>query len=77
MSKPRRRAVVAVVILAVLAFLGSRALLQGDSPKAIPLDRYTRDLHDGKVATATIHDKDHTVTAVSYTHLTLPTIYSV
>jgi cell division protease FtsH len=54
--------VVLVVVLAIAAFFGFRAFTKGDGPEQIPLDRYTRDLAAGKVATATIHDKDHTVT---------------
>jgi len=61
-SKPRRRVVVVAVIVALVAVLGVRALMHDDGPKSIPLDRYTRDLHAGKVGSATIHDQDHTVT---------------
>src|SRR3954449_12366860 len=53
--------IVVVVVAVVAAFFGFRALTKGDDPQEIPLDRYTRQLHAGKVATATVHDKDHTV----------------
>jgi ATP-dependent Zn protease len=45
----------------VAAFFGFRALTQGNGPEKLSLDRYTQDLKSGKVASATIHDKDHTV----------------
>jgi cell division protease FtsH len=61
-TKPRRNAVLLVVVVVVAAFFGFRALTKGDGPQNIPLDRYTRDLTNGKVATATIHDQSHTVT---------------
>ncbi len=54
--------IVVVVVLAIAAFVGFHAFTKGDGPEQIPLDRYTRDLDAGKVASATIHDKDHTVT---------------
>ena len=61
--KQRRSLVIVVVVVAVVAaFFGFRALTKGDGPQEISLDRYTRRLDDGKVATATVHDKDHTVT---------------
>ena len=63
MPKQRRSLViVVVVVLAIAAFFGFRALTKGNGPEQLSLDRYTRDLDAGKVATATIHDKDHTVT---------------
>ena len=63
MPKQRRSLViVVVVVLAIAAFFGFRALTKGNGPEQIALDRYTRDLEAGKVASATIHDKDHTVT---------------
>ena len=63
MPKQRRNLVIVVVVIAVVAaFFGFRALTEDDGPKEIPLDRYTRQLADGKVQTATVHDKDHTVT---------------
>ena len=62
MTKPRRYVVLAVVVVALAAFFGFRALTADDSPQKIPLDRYTRELASGKVSTSTIHDQDHTVT---------------
>ena len=63
MPKQRRSLmIVAVVVAVVAAFFGFRALTKGDGPEEISLDRYTRDLSAGKVATATVHDQDHTVT---------------
>src|SRR4051794_31488825 len=50
-----------VVVLAIAAFFGFRALTGSDEPQKIPLDRYTRQLANAKVATATIHDEDHTI----------------
>jgi cell division protease FtsH len=60
----QRRSVVLVfiVVVAIAAFLSFRALTKGNGPEKIPLDRYTRELAAGKVQSATIHDKDHTVT---------------
>jgi cell division protease FtsH len=61
--KQRRNLVIGVVVIAVVAaFFGFRALSSGGGPEKIPLDKYTRQLAGGKVASATIHDKDHTVT---------------
>src|SRR5215212_11680986 len=54
--------IVVVVLAVVAAFFGFRALTKDDGPDDISLDRYTRELSAGKVATATVHDKDHTVT---------------
>ena len=62
MTKPRRYVVLVVVVVAVAAFFAFRTLTSGDGPEKIPLDRYTRQLENGKVATATIHDRDHKVT---------------
>ena len=62
MTKLRRNAILAVVIAAVAAFFAVRAFTGGDSVKHLSLDEYTARLGDGKVSTATIHDKDHTVT---------------
>ncbi len=63
MPKQRRSLMIVVVVVAVVAaFFGFRALTKGDDPEKISLDRYTRQLANGKVATATVHDKDHTVT---------------
>ena len=62
MLKQRRSVVIVIVVAATIAaFLGFRALTKGDEPEKISLDRYTRDLAAGKVATATIYDQDHTV----------------
>jgi cell division protease FtsH len=61
-TKQRRYVVLVVVVVVVVAFLGFRALTSSGGPEKIPLDRYTRELASAKVATATIHDQDHTVT---------------
>ncbi len=61
MTKLRRSVVLLVVVAAVAAFFGFRALTSGDEPQKIPLDRYTRQLVKAQVATATIHDADHTI----------------
>jgi cell division protease FtsH len=58
----RRSAVVGVVILAVVAFFVVRALLGSDSAKSLSLDSFTNKVAAGKVKTATINDKDHSVT---------------
>ena len=63
MPKQRRSLMILVVAAVVVAaFFGFRALTKGDGPEQISLDRYTRELANGKVATATVQDKDHTVT---------------
>jgi cell division protease FtsH len=73
-SKQRRSLVIVVVVVAVVAAVfGYRALTKSDGPEKIALDRYTRQLEDGKVKSATIHDKDHTVTG----ELTNGTKYTV
>ena len=52
MPKQRRTIVILIVVAATIAaFLGFRALTKGDGPEKISLDRYTRDLAAGKVAT--------------------------
>jgi cell division protease FtsH len=58
----RRNAVIGVVILAVAAFFVSRALLGGDDAKNLSLDVFTTKVANGKVDTATIHDRDHSIT---------------
>ena len=62
MSKLRRSAVIVAVVATVAVFLVFRALTGGSDATELTLDRYTRQLEQGAVATATIHDKDHTVT---------------
>ena len=62
MSKLRRSAVIVAVVATVAVFLVFRALTGGSDATELTLDRYTRQLERGAVATATIHDKDHTVT---------------
>jgi cell division protease FtsH len=59
-----RRGVVLAIVLAVVvgAFFAVRAFTASGNPEKISLDSYVRRAHQGKVATATIHDKDHTVT---------------
>jgi cell division protease FtsH len=62
-TKLRRSALLAIVLAAVVvAYFVARAFTAGGGPEQISLDRYTRSVEHGKVATATIHDKDHTVT---------------
>jgi cell division protease FtsH len=61
-TKLRRNVILAVVIAAVAVFFAVRAFTGGDSVTHLSLDEYTERLEDGKVSTATIHDKDHTVT---------------
>jgi cell division protease FtsH len=61
-SKLRRSAVVVAVVAAVAAFFLFRALTGGSDATSLTLDEYTTKLEAGKVATATIHDQDHTVT---------------
>jgi cell division protease FtsH len=58
----RRSDIVGVVILAVAAFFLVRALLGDDSAKDLSLDSFTSKVAAGKVKTATIHDKGHSVT---------------
>ena len=62
MSKKRRSAVVGVVILAVIAFFVARALLGTDEAKTLSLDTFTGKVAAGQVKSATINDKDHSVT---------------
>ena len=62
MSKTRRNAAIIVVIALVAAFFFVRTLTSGDDAKKLSLDGYTARLESGDVKTATIHDKDHTVT---------------
>ncbi len=62
MTKPRRSVVLVVVIVAVVAFFTFRALTGGGGPQQLSLDTFTQKAANGKVATATIHDKDHKVT---------------
>ena len=51
MPKQRRSLmIVVVVVVAIAAFIGFRALTKGNGPEQISLDRYTRDLEAGKVA---------------------------
>jgi cell division protease FtsH len=61
-SKTRRNAVIVVVIALVAAFFLVRSLTSSDGAKKLSLDAYTTRLDQGDVKTATIHDKDHTVT---------------
>jgi cell division protease FtsH len=61
-SKLRRSIVVAAVVVALVAFLAFRALSGGSDAQQLTLDQYMTKLDDGRVATATIHDQDHTVT---------------
>jgi cell division protease FtsH len=61
-SKTRRNALIVVVLAVVVAFFFVRSLTGGDDAKKLSLDAYTARLEAGDVKTATIHDKDHTVT---------------
>jgi cell division protease FtsH len=61
-TKLRRSAVLIVVIAAVVSFFAVRALTAGGGPKHVSLDTFSSRLEAGDVATATIHDRDHTVT---------------
>jgi cell division protease FtsH len=61
-TKLRRSAVVLAVVAAVAAFFVFRALTGGSDATSLTLDQYTKKLEAGTVATATIHDRDHTVT---------------
>jgi cell division protease FtsH len=60
--KIRRSAVLAALAIAVVAFLAFRMLDTGGGPKELSLATYLDRVAAGKVATATIHDKDHNVT---------------
>ncbi len=57
-----RRSVLAVVLIVVLVAIGLRLASSGSRPKQLELSRFTRELTDGNVRTATIHDRDHSVT---------------
>jgi cell division protease FtsH len=61
-SKTRRNALIVVVLVVVATFFLVRALAGGEDAKKLSLDAYTARLEAGDVRTATIHDKDHTVT---------------
>jgi cell division protease FtsH len=61
-SKTRRNALIIVVIALVAAFFLMRSLTSSDDTEKLSLDAYTARLDQGDVKTATIHDKDHTVT---------------
>ncbi|MEX2100649.1 MAG: ATP-dependent zinc metalloprotease FtsH [Acidimicrobiia bacterium] len=58
----RRSAVIAVVVAVVVGFFAYRLIASSGGPEELSLDSYLRRLDSGKVATATIHDKDHNVT---------------
>ena len=62
MPKLRRSVILAVVVAVVLGFVAYRLVSSGPSPTELSLDSYLRRVDAGKVATATIHDKDHNVT---------------
>jgi cell division protease FtsH len=61
-TKLRRSAVLIVVVAALVAFFVVRSLTGGGGAKHLSLDGYQRRLDAGEIATATIHDQDHTVT---------------
>jgi cell division protease FtsH len=62
-TKLRRSAVLVIVVgVVVVGYFGMRAMTSGSEPERISLGSYTRRVEHGQVATATIHDKDHTVT---------------
>ena len=73
MTKLRRSVVIAVVAAAVVGFLAYRVIASGSGPEELSLDGYLHRLDAGKVATATIHDKDHDITG----ELTNGTDYTV
>jgi cell division protease FtsH len=61
-TKLRRSVVVVAVVVAVVAFFAFR-LFSGDADaEPVTLDAYIAELEQGRVATATIHDRDHRVT---------------
>ena len=63
MPKQRRSLMILVVAAVVVAaFFGFHALTKGGRARPDLADRFTRELANGKVATATVQDKDHTVT---------------
>ena len=64
MPKQRRSVVLVVVVVGWPSPPSSASVRspRATSPEKISLDRYTRELAAGNVATATLHDKDHTVT---------------
>jgi cell division protease FtsH len=61
-TKLRRSVIVAIAVAAVVAFVVYRLVVGSSSPEQLSLDGYLRRVDAGKVATATIHDKDHNVT---------------
>ena len=62
MPKLRRSVILAIVVALVVGFVAYRVVVSTSSPKDLSLDGYLRRVDAGKVATATIHDKDHNVT---------------
>jgi cell division protease FtsH len=61
-TKLRRSVIVAIAVAAVVAFVVYRLVVGSSSPEQLSLDGYLHRVDAGKVATATIHDKDHNVT---------------
>jgi len=61
-TKLRRSAVIIAVVAAVGGFFLVRSLTGGSDAKHLSLDTYQQRLDQNAVASATIHDKDHTVT---------------
>ena len=62
MTKLRRSVIVAIAVAAVVAFVVYRLVVGSSSPEQLSLDGYLHRVDAGKVATATIHDKDHNIT---------------
>jgi cell division protease FtsH len=60
-TKNRRSALLAAVLVVLVAFVAFRMLDHGTSPKELSLGAYLERVDAGQVATATIHDKDHDV----------------
>ena len=75
----RSGALVPILIVIVLAFFAQRIISppsSGDEPNYTDFIAQIQD-SPGDIESVTIKTNDNTVDAVSYTHLTLPTIYSV
>jgi len=61
-TKLRRGAVIVAVVVTVGAFFAVRSFTGGSSAEELTLDQFTAKLDAEKVESATIHDRDHSVT---------------
>ena len=61
MTKLRRSFLIYLVVGVVLAFVAWQLIDTSPARTQLPLDRYEARLSEGKVASATLLDKDHEV----------------